>query len=257
MKTASLKIFPRADYQMKDGSFPIYLRVTINRKHRLFSIGVSVPDLKHWDPGKREIKRHPGRLLRDNQIVSEKWITANKIVNDSEIYQQRLTLDDFDRKFRGPYQNVRDSFYAFADNEIKHMKKTGFSNETIRSYSSYVSKLKKWHQTLSFADITPELFREVNEKMTGIGNQTNTKQKLFAFINTMMNRAQTSGIIMVNPVSGKNPVKKRPGQRDFLSIEEVEKIEKLIPKSNSQKEAITHFLFQCYTGLRYGDLKRL
>jgi site-specific recombinase XerD len=72
--------------------------------------------------------------------------------------------------------------------------------------------------------------------------------------------AMRYGYIKSNPFKYLT-IKKVDGKRDFLSAEELNKLAKLYYSDEitdlKEKEILQYFLFSCYTGLRYSDLKAL
>lgn len=76
-------------------------------------------------------------------------------------------------------------------------------------------------------------------------------------MNTMLNEAARDGIIKCNPyhlLSRDERIKKPTDQRDFLTREELHRLMEVKTQSTTTKMA---FIFCCFTGLRYSDLKQL
>ena len=76
-------------------------------------------------------------------------------------------------------------------------------------------------------------------------------------MNTMLNQAARDGVIKCNPyhlLSRDERIKKPTDQRDFLTREELRRLMEVETRSATTKMA---FLFSCFTGLRYSDLKQL
>jgi integrase len=89
-------------------------------------------------------------------------------------------------------------------------------------------------------------------------NHTNTIHKSLKFIRTFINRARNLDII-TDYVFSKYPLKTVSTQRDFLSQAELKELEELLQKEIPKhlKSILKIFLFGCYTGLRYQDIKTL
>ena len=72
-----------------------------------------------------------------------------------------------------------------------------------------------------------------------------------------MNKAVVEGLIPSNPfksLDAKENPKKKNGRREFLTVEELRGLIKTPCRYNIVKKA---FLFSCFTGLRYSDMKSL
>ena len=84
-----------------------------------------------------------------------------------------------------------------------------------------------------------------------------SQYQFYALFKTALNRAVIDGIIPANPFDKlpKNErLKKVQGNREYLTIEEV----KQLVKTNCVQPVIKQaFLFSCFSGMRFGDVKNL
>ena len=258
MKSYFWEILPRKDYRTSSSQIPLMLRVRINGKYFRHMLGITIPDLKYWDKKNVRVRNNPGfKVTESNRILANFSAKVTKILADAQISGRFIDRDEFKRLLFHDEMASTGSFFNFCEEEIQHMKKTGFARETIRSYSSYVSKLRKFKPRLAFTDIRKSYIRDLDEYLVSIGNKENTRQKMFAFLNTMLNRAKDRGIISENILYHNNPVKKKEGQRLFLTMEELQVLENLMLSSPYLDNVLSYFLFACYTGLRFTDLRNL
>lgn len=261
---ATYKIFLRDDAPRKDKSIGVYLRATVNRKKRDFSLGVSIFEpKKYWDPSTKQMKKCDWQKVQEiNQVIA----AADKLARDI-IYKHTwgnevedpFSIDDFEREFRKNV-DISESFYAFAENEVDILKKKNASKETIKGYNSYISKLKAFKPTLSFREINRDFVTRYHLYMVSeLGNQVNTVHKSLSFMRTMIKRAQRDGLIKENPFTF-YPLQKKAGVREFLTADELKKLEEVYAKGTLKEYLLNtcrSFLFACYTGLRYQDVKNL
>jgi len=260
---ANYKIFLRTEAPLKNGSIGVYLRARVDNKKKDYSLGVSIlePE-KYWDPDQKKMKNCSWQKVDDiNRDITAGEKKASDIIFQykwGEKKDKRLTIEVFDKEFRKD-KALAESFYAFAENEIKILKQKNASPETIRGYNSYVSKLKRFAPTLTFPEISREFITRYHTDMVSKGNQVNTVHKSLSFIRTMIKRAQREDIVQDNPFQF-YPLHKKAGEREFLNIDELTTIEELYAKGTMkgyQSNACKSFLFACYTGLRYQDVKNL
>ncbi len=259
----TFKILPRTDFQRKDGQYGVYLRLTINRKRNYYSLGVSLPDpKKYWDPSNCQIKRYPGAnvitLRDDNLQIENKNNRARQIIFDFDIAKTQMSAEEFELLLNAK-GDIKTSFYDFAHNAIDTDGK--LSSETIRSYNSYLSKMKFFRTDLLFAQITLEFIKQYHRYMkTELGNGPNTCHKSLSFIRTMLYRAMDNGIVKENVIFRKYKLKKVPGNRAYLTENELYRLEQIflnVPLKNYQENVLKYFLFCCYCGLRFTDIKEL
>jgi integrase len=284
----TFKIYPRLNAKKVNGDYPFYCRLTINRTAKWYALGISLSipgksksnELKkevmleekrkelqflkrYWDPKTIQVKKYPGsvpsHLDQLNQDLAMYDNKARKIIHDYNINGQELTFDEFKNQFWSSV-NARTSFYDFAVQELGMMKKKSAPSETLRSYNSYITKLKQYRDKLNFNDITLDFINNYHGYMlTDLKNCENTCNTSLAFIRTMLNRAITKGIIK-NNVFDKYSIKRVPGHREFLTPDELENLEDLFMSTKLKRyesNILRYFLFSCYTGLRFQDIKNL
>ena len=100
MKTNSFKIYPRTEAKKKDGSLPIYFRLTINRQPFYYSLQVSIPDVKYWDEIKCRVRRNSKtNYFQDNNTIEAAENRARAIIQEFKDKFKPLTLDEFRRRF--------------------------------------------------------------------------------------------------------------------------------------------------------------
>ncbi len=253
----SFKIFLRSDFQRKDGLFPIYLRVIIDRRKKDYSLNVAIPE-ELWDGKHDKIKKSLRYKSDDlNAVLSKTRMKVEKILLDARLSEKRLTLEAFDRLYS---QKTLDysSFYEYTTEFIRE-RKHKFSSDTCRTYASQVTKLKKFKPELRFADMSIDFLKLYDVYMISkLKNKTNTHYKSMAFIKTVWFQAMKDGLVTEN-IFKNFPLKKKQGNRSFLDMEELRLLEALLSANilDSQLNVLKYFLFACYTGLRFLDIKNL
>ena len=136
----------------------------------------------------------------------------------------------------------------------------------IRMVNGYLAHIKSPRLTMDCID--REFYRGFLHYMTDVyecrtfdgRTRRLAKSTMHLFqlkMNTMLNQAARDGVIKCNPyhlLSRDERIKKPTDQRDFLTREELHRLMEVETRSTTTKMA---FLFSCFTGLRYSDLKQL
>jgi len=249
----SIKVAQK-DYTRKNGTRNIFLRLTINRKSKYFPINVYVnPD--HFKSG--AVSRSDPDYKNKNSLIDHYFIKAKKILFDYRIEDKFLTFDKFQRDFdNGSYGSK--SFLDFYEGQIEILKDKLEIN-TIKAYKSQLIKLKEFRKEILFNDIDLN-FISVYEGfiIKHKKNNKNTVIKSLTYIKSILNKAVAHGIIKENPMKNYT-LGSITGDRQFLSLDELNILEKLLYNNHlkpNKSNVLRYFLFCCYTGLRYQDIKK-
>ncbi|NJO91490.1 MAG: site-specific integrase [Chloroflexia bacterium] len=246
----------RKDYVRKDDSRGIYIRVLIGQKKKDYNLKISVTP-EFWDEKNLSVKRKHFMALKYNLLIESELKRANDILLDFKIKEQSITFDEFE--FRYKKIENGDSFLDFVKLIIEENKHK-YADETLRSYNSYLTKLQKYKPDISFKEINSLEFSRVYERFmfTVLGNSQNTVRKSLSFIKTLLTEAKKRKFIQ--EVNFDFNIKKLPGTREYLLENEIKKLEETLHNRSLkiyQQRVLEYFLFACYTGLRYIDLKTL
>ena len=87
-------------------------------------------------------------------------------------------------------------------------------------------------------------------------NGQNSVTSLLSVLKTVLKLAIETGVIQKNPFDSVH-FKRKPVNREFLTVEEIEKLHSLENPKPDAELARDLFLFACYTGLAYSDIKEL
>jgi len=249
------KIFLRTDQPKKDGECTVYMQVIINRKKKLYSLAVNV-NPENWNATDKRVYKKDLQFKRKNEIIIYNWNKALNIIHKAALSPNKINVIDFDKDFKNKiYGNV--DFYEFVSKEFEIRIK---NEETLRTYTSQLSKLKQFKSELLFSQIDIEFIKAYKNYMIEVlHNKQNTYNKSISMLKTFTNWAVEKEQIEKNPFTEvKTP--KEPGKRDFLNIAEVKKLENFYHSENINpgvKNVLGYFLFTCYTGLRFQDVLNL
>lgn len=249
----SIKVVLR-DYTRQDGTKNIFIRVTINRKVKYFPLNIFVRPV-HFK--KVVVSKADPDHKEKNSLLDLSVIKAKKILFDFRIQESALTFNHFQQAFYNTSYGS-DSFYDFYDSQLGLLKGKLAAN-TIRAHSSQLAKLREFKSNVTFNDIDQNFITAYEGFIKAKGNNKNTITKSIKFIKSILGRAVDQGIIKENPVKGYK-MQEIQGDRQYLTQEELNNLEELYNGSALQANkanVLRYFLFCCYTGLRYQDIKEL
>ena len=220
----------------KDGKCAVRIRSTIKRKVTYFPTGLLVLESQFEN---KEVVRHPNKTLF-NATIHSKMLEIEKDYIEGKLFNKKVAPD----------------FYTFCDKKIEQQKGRD-SHGTWKHKKSYLKKLREFAPDLNFSEINPSFMLDFENYCRGKGNEPTTVWSSVKFIKTMVNAALNDGLIK------ENPLKKYKGQsyvnpeRSYLTEKEIKDIEKFANESKNETlvKVANWFLFGCYTGLRYQDIK--
>lgn len=107
---------------------------------------------------------------------------------------------------------------------------------------------------LTFRDVTVEFLEKFQNYLLLSKLSKNTANAYLSVFRQQFNKLLTKGIIKNSPFEEFKPVEEEYLERTTLTIEEVRILSKTHPKRGNSQIRYA-FLFSCFTGLRYGDVK--
>ncbi|MDR1761517.1 MAG: site-specific integrase, partial [Bacteroidales bacterium] len=214
--------------------------------------------LKNCDEKNNRIKKSEPNYIQKNLILDKYSTKVQEIIFNYTIEEKNLTFTLFEQELNQTH-NRKKSFYDFADEIIK-LKYT--RKNTIGSHIKHVNKLKQFRPELTFDEINYDFI--MNYKMyleKEIGNATATISKALAIIKMFLNEALNRGIIKETPFKSIK-IATMKGKHQILEIYELKKLSNYyeVNKNKLSKgrvETLRAFLFSCFCGLRYGDVRNL
>jgi integrase len=245
--------------------------------------------LYNWDESKERLTKGEAHYEQINFFLTNERSRAVKIITRYQAQEEELTPELFVKEFKGK-KGVNKNAFDYFQAELKSRKKD-YSAETYRTYGSILTKLRDYKPGLYLKDINHKFLMDYKAYMLrskeegGKGNDEYTANNNLKVIKTFVNFARAKKDIpaTMKPFA-EIKIKKRKGRsrRHFLDQFELEANEELFenyvpldkpiqdlsPEEwNEREEAklltpaqhnvMRYFLFSCYTGLRFQDVKDL
>lgn len=132
---------------------------------------------------------------------------------------------------------------------------------TVRTYFWNLKKIKDFRPNLECNDVNDSFVKEYRAHLRQMGNKPNTVIKGLSVLRSFSRKMMQDGFIEKNPFE-KVRIGEAYTQRGFLSISELKKLylnflENGGILNESEYNTMQAFLFSCFTGLRYSDLRSL
>ncbi len=155
---------------------------------------------------------------------------------------------------------MSESFVTIAKRLIENPREE-LSYQTLKTYRGLLTKFDKFAPGVSCSELTEQLVLDYKQHMRDAGNSPNTVIKTLVGLKSLMNKVRNEGIACPNPFL-KIKISKVRSTRNFLEMDELQGLYRKFMNehgnlSRPQFDAMQAFLFACFTGLRYSDLRSL
>lgn len=237
----------------KNGTAPVHIRAYQDGKCKLFATGVFLTPYQ-WSKKWSKVIDHPNTLqynaefrrqLDEIEAFTLEWIKVHG----------SITLNQLEYYFK--YEDVK-SFTAFWKAEMEEEER--LHKRTIRNHRYAYNLWIVFKKDVQFSELNYNLINDFDNFLYKKKLHVNTIYSHHKQVKRYINLAIKKGVLK----SDKNPyvhftAKSKPSERTVLTELEVQRIEELsFEEDLFYMELIRDmFLFACYTGLRYSDLRAL
>ena len=264
MRSTFSVLFYTKNQSLKDGRVPIMGRITINRTTACFSCKLEV-SLALWDAKANRAKGKSDEARRLNQELDhiKTQITRHyqyicdhdSLVTAKSVYNRYLGFGDGYHTLMGLFREELASYKEKVGKE----KAASTYRGLVADYNNLLLFLKeKRHiEDIAIADLDKKFIEDYYNWM--LGTCALASSTAFCRVNTLkwlMYTAQERGWIRLHPFVGFDclPEYKR---RSFLTEKDLQRVIHVKLNYKRQRAIRDMFLFMCFTGLAYADLKRL
>ena len=258
---ATIKVLILKHKKRSDGSCPLAIRVTIDRKPKYLYLGHSVLP-KDWDEVLGRAKRSHPNSQRLNNLILKKITELDDIVIQSEAEHKRISSREVKKFVRGEGKNM--SFFKYAEKYITDL----YASNKYNRASADKPRVKRFREFVKDSDIR---FSDINGKLLK-SFAVHLRSKYQVSERTIMNYFVVIRTLFNSAIrEGHAERKHYPFGRDGIQIkfpdsmkvgldeDEIKKIESL---SLEQGSDVWHsrnvFLFSFYlAGARISDVLRM
>tara|TARA_R110000765_G_scaffold72256_5_gene140342 strand:- start:842 stop:2050 length:1209 start_codon:yes stop_codon:yes gene_type:complete len=255
---SSIKIVLRKK-GLSDGTYPICLRITKDRKTKYFNT-IYKSSEKEWDTPSGCFNKNNANYMQNNRLLLKIKGRALKVYADLDFEKEYFNLDDFSQRFRIDSNPANDYVFPFWEEIISEMKLAGrMGNATM--YAETMKSIKQFCEgrKIRFQDITNSFLNKYEgwlRSRGGTGGGISIKQRT---LRALYNKAIERSIIKdVNHPFKTYKISKLKGQgiKKALDYNQVTKIINFnISRYPHLADARNYFVFSFYTrGMNYTDM---
>ena len=232
----------------KKNQFALRIRSTIQRKVSYYPTGIMLLKTQFVNG---EIINHPNKNLLNTLLRTKMNEVEKRLIEEA-------LLGESGNKLRAG-GNLK--FYDYALTIITGLYKNKVNSwNTFRHDRSYLRKFREFKPNIKLKDITADILNDYEYFCyTEKENQSNTVWSAIKFMRKIINMAFKNELIAKNPFNNFTGTAYVDPIIITLSDKEVEKFEDFADDPLNPpklRHVASWFIFCCYTGLRYEDMKR-
>lgn len=246
-----------------DGKCPVYVRCTMDGKRFEIATGI-FSEPQNWDASRQILKGRGEEIKKVNYQLNKMVTKINDSYNQLESMEGSFDIFDLKLKLNGKkIERYLLEVFNQVLSSIKAQIGNGYAIGTLKHYLATKSKLNEFvaktyqrndialnavnYQFLNSFDVFLKSTYRLGE---------NTVWGYHRHLKKVLNDAVAMGYLTRNPYDTFK-VKRGEANRDFLTMEEVKRIEQKTINIHRLEIVKDIFVFACYTGLSYFDISKL
>lgn len=245
-------VYNRKKHLNKQGTALVQVEASLNQRKIYFKTNVYIKP-EHWDKRTSQVIGHP----QANDL--------NSMLFEFVLHLQGIELALWKRGVPATLSLLKDAmkknrpinitFPIFAKEYVQHSDRRESTKENL---FTTITVLQEFRPGLDFKDITYTFLKDFEVYLREKGNGINTVAKHLRQLRTLVNEAINQGYIHADAYPfRKFKIKQEKGRHEFLTPDELKKLENLEVHDLKLRHVLDAFLFCCYVGLRYSDFCQL
>ena len=245
-------VYNRKKQLNKQGTALVQVEALLNQRKVYFRTNLYLKP-EHWNSRNAQVDNHP-QAHDLNSMLFEFILHLQAI--ELSLWKRGIPvtlplLKDAIRKDKP----VNVTFPVFARIYVQESDRKRSTKENLMTT---VTVLQEFRPGLDFKDITYTFLKEFEVHLKEKGNSVNTIAKHLRQLRTLVNEAINQGYIPSDAYPfRKYKIKQEQGRKEFLTPDELRKLENLQVSDKRLRHVLDAFLFCCYTGLRFSDFCQL
>ena len=261
----SVLFFIRENRVRKDGTTIIEVLVTVNGERCGFSTGKKVK-ASSWDKTKQQVKGKDEEAKSLNNYL--KAVKAKLYQKEADLLDRgfvitaKLLCEAYQEKVESLKE--RSLFDVFSEHNEEQKKLIGngvskatywISEYTVRLLKEFMNQKYK-RDDMYLRELNLHFIQSFHTYLIEKGMCQNSSTKHLKLLKKILNLAVSNSYIPFNPFAAYK-VEREPVEIDFLTEEELRKVINFDTPLPRLEKARDMFLFGCFTGLSYIDIKTL
>lgn len=245
-------VYNRKKQLNKQGTALVQVEASLNQRKVYFKTNIYLKP-EHWDKRTSQVIVHP----QANDL--------NAMLFEFVLHLQGVELALWKRGVPATLSLLKDAmkknrpvnvtFPVFAKEYVTHSDRRESTKENL--YTT-ITVLQEFRPGLDFKDITYTFLKDFEVYLREKGNGINTVAKHLRQLRTLVNEAINQGYIHADAYPfRKFKIKQEKGRHEFLTPDELKKLENLDISDKKLRHVLDAFLFCCYVGLRFSDFCQL
>lgn len=245
-------VYNRKKQLNKQGTALVQVEASLNQRKIYFKTNIYLHP-EQWDKQTAQICNHP----QSNDL--------NAMLYEFILHLQAIELSFWRRGIQATLSLLKDAmkrnrpvnitFPVFAKNYVLDSDRKDSTKENLLTT---ITVLQEFRPGLDFKDITYTFLKDFEVYLREKGNSVNTVAKHLRQLRTLVNEAINQGYIHADAYPfRKFKIKQEKGKHEFLTPEELRKLENLEVNDKKMRHILDAFLFCCYVGLRFSDFCQL
>lgn len=245
-------VYNRKKHLNKQGTALVQVEASLNQRKIYFKTNIYIKP-EHWDKRTSQVIGHP----QANDL--------NSMLFEFVLHLQGIELALWKRGVLATLSLLKDAmkknrpinitFPIFAKEYVQHSDRRQSTKDNL---ITTINVLQEFRPGVDFKDITYTFLKDFEVYLREKGNGVNTVAKHLRQLRTLVNEAINQGYIHADAYPfRKFKIKQEKGRHEFLTPDELRKLENLEVNDNKLRHVLDAFLFCCYTGLRFSDFCQL
>ena len=245
-------VYNRKRHLNRQGTALVQIEASLNQRKVYFKTNLYLKP-EHWDSRRSQVYNHP---QADD---------LNTMLYEFILQLQAIELGLWKRGVPATLSLLKDAivkdkpvnvtFPVFARDYVKSSDRKDSTKENLLTT---ITVLQDFRSGLDFKDITYTFLKEFEAYLREKGNSVNTIAKHLRQLRTLVNEAINQGYIHADAYPfRKFKIKQEKGRHEFLTPDELRKLENLQVSDKRLRHVLDAFLFCCYVGLRFSDFCQL